>query len=205
MARKIQISQRKQAQQKRSEETISLITTAAAYILRKNGPQGFTARKVSEKAGVNIASFYQYFPNKEALLFRLAKMEWEASSSRLWPILSKKGPDHAIRFKHFVREFFFAEASESDLRKALRVASVGLNETPEYKNLISSANRVFSDFILDALGGKPSEDLRFNVEFIITLITSFAERTTDQRTTRAELEMQADVLGEMITSFFKIR
>ncbi len=58
MARKINIALKKKAKQQRAIATVDAIVEAATYILRRNGPAGFTANKVAEKAGVNIASFY---------------------------------------------------------------------------------------------------------------------------------------------------
>ena len=43
----------------------------AAYILSEDGLEGFTTNRVAERAGVNIASLYQYFPNKSAILEEL--------------------------------------------------------------------------------------------------------------------------------------
>ncbi|WP_158501527.1 TetR/AcrR family transcriptional regulator [Vitiosangium sp. GDMCC 1.1324] len=46
---------------------------AATYILSREGYAGLTTNKVAERAGVNIASLYQYFPSKEALLAELLR------------------------------------------------------------------------------------------------------------------------------------
>jgi AcrR family transcriptional regulator len=77
VGKKIDISPKKQAKQSRAVSTVAAICEAGTYILGHDGPRGFTANKVAERAGVNIASFYQYFPNKEALLFHITKMTWE--------------------------------------------------------------------------------------------------------------------------------
>jgi AcrR family transcriptional regulator len=59
---------RKVPRQVRAQRTVSFILDAAAYILAKHGLAGFTTNRVAERAGVNIASLYQYFPNKAAIL-----------------------------------------------------------------------------------------------------------------------------------------
>jgi AcrR family transcriptional regulator len=64
---------RKAPRQERSRATVECIMQAAAYILVKSGWQGFTTNAVAERAGVNIASLYQYFPNKEALVAELQR------------------------------------------------------------------------------------------------------------------------------------
>ena len=59
---------RKVPKQVRSQQTVQLILNAAAYILAERGLQGFTTNHIEARAGVNIASVYQYFPNKAAIL-----------------------------------------------------------------------------------------------------------------------------------------
>ncbi len=205
MKKNIDISLRKQAKQRRAIATVAVIVEAATYILRNDGPGGFTANKVAEKAGVNIASFYQYFPNKEALLFHIAQMNWEKQLARLSPILTQRGSDRAIKLRDFIREFFMIEAAEADLRNALRIASVDLKDTKEYQSLISKGIALTKRFIEEAVEVHDGENLDFNVNFIVLLVTSFAERTTDERTSGAKLIRQADLLSDMLIARFGIR
>jgi AcrR family transcriptional regulator len=65
------IQQRKSPRQERSRATVEAILQAAAYILVRQGYDAFTTNSVAERAGVNIASLYQYFPNKEAIFAEL--------------------------------------------------------------------------------------------------------------------------------------
>ena len=54
--------------QTRAQQTVEFILDAAAYILAERGLDGFTTNHIAERAGVNISSLYQYFPNKLAIL-----------------------------------------------------------------------------------------------------------------------------------------
>jgi AcrR family transcriptional regulator len=64
---------RKRPRQRRAIATVDAIVEAAAYILSKDGWEGFTTNRVAERAGVNIASLYQYFPGKEAIVAELQR------------------------------------------------------------------------------------------------------------------------------------
>jgi len=64
---------RKRPRQQRSQMTVDAITQAAAYILVKFGWERLTTNAVAERAGVNISSLYQYFPNKEAIVAELQR------------------------------------------------------------------------------------------------------------------------------------
>lgn len=78
------LSARKQPRQERSAATVEAIVQAATYILVKRGWAAFTTNAVAEKAGVNIASLYQYFPNKEAIVAELQRRHISEVQKR-WP------------------------------------------------------------------------------------------------------------------------
>ena len=68
---------RKTPSQERAKATVDAILEAGAYILVKDGWEKFTTNRVAERAGVNIASLYQYFPNKEAIAIELQRRHIE--------------------------------------------------------------------------------------------------------------------------------
>jgi AcrR family transcriptional regulator len=205
MARKLDISPKKLPTQRRAIATVEALIEAATYILTRQGVGDFTANKVAEKAGVNIASLYQYFPNKEALLFHIIKQTWTRQLNRLSPILVRPGPAHGEKLRDFLREFFLIEAAEADLRRALWAASIDLRETEEFKSLLSAGADLMKTFIAEAVRDEERGDLDFVVNFIVLLTTSFAERTTDAGTTGCELVRQADMLTEMLVRQFGIK
>ncbi|TXS94115.1 TetR/AcrR family transcriptional regulator [Parahaliea maris] len=59
---------RKRPRQSRSLHTMRAIQEACLKILDTEGADRLTTARIAEVAGVNIASLYQYFPNKEAIL-----------------------------------------------------------------------------------------------------------------------------------------
>ncbi len=69
---------RKLPQQPRAQATVEAILEAAARILDRDSVQDFTTNHVAELAGVGIGSFYQYFPNKAALVAALLDREHAA-------------------------------------------------------------------------------------------------------------------------------
>jgi|GEM_PF-3194802 len=59
---------RKAPKQKRAKDRIQSILNAAKNILTHEGYSEFSTNRVAKAADVNIASVYQYFPNKESLI-----------------------------------------------------------------------------------------------------------------------------------------
>lgn len=74
---------RKAPRQKRSQATVGFILDAARRILYEEGIEALTTRRVAEQSGVAIGSLYQYFPNREAILARLAEEEARRESQAL--------------------------------------------------------------------------------------------------------------------------
>jgi AcrR family transcriptional regulator len=73
--RRNRLEPRKWPAQSRSTATVNAVLEAAARILERHGFEGYTTNAVAERAGVSIGSFYQYFPNKDALTVALLERE----------------------------------------------------------------------------------------------------------------------------------
>ncbi|RYZ83700.1 MAG: TetR/AcrR family transcriptional regulator, partial [Proteobacteria bacterium] len=101
MAKLRRLSPRKEPTQERSKELCRSLLEAATYILKQEGAAGFTTNKVADRAGANIASLYQYYPNKEALLFHLIEHEWEKTYRVVFPILRDETQTRATRLRLF--------------------------------------------------------------------------------------------------------
>jgi AcrR family transcriptional regulator len=71
--RRTKLVPRKRPVQERSRATVDAIVQATAYILVRDGHSKLTTNRIAERAGVNVASLYQYFPNKEAILAELQR------------------------------------------------------------------------------------------------------------------------------------
>jgi AcrR family transcriptional regulator len=67
------LSLRKKPLQDRSRATVDALLAATADILVRHGYEKLTTNRVAERAGVNIASLYQFFPGKEALIAELRR------------------------------------------------------------------------------------------------------------------------------------
>lgn len=59
--------------QERSRATVTAIVDAGFLCLARDGLGNTTARAIADTAGVGIGSFYEYFPNKEAVFESMAQ------------------------------------------------------------------------------------------------------------------------------------
>src|SRR6187551_2421692 len=68
MRRPLDLAPRKLPTQARAKATYLAIVQAAARILERDGYENLTTNSVAELAGIGIASLYEYFPNKQAVV-----------------------------------------------------------------------------------------------------------------------------------------
>ncbi len=112
MAKK-KLTARKRPRQERSVATVEAILQAATYILTTRGWNAFTTNTVAKKAGVNISSLYQYFPNKEAIVAELQRRHAQEMRQR-WP-----EPSPSSSLEENVRLVLEAVVSEHRVNPAL--------------------------------------------------------------------------------------
>lgn len=78
---------RKKPQQPRARNTVKRILAATADIVEELGVDAITTNLIAERANVNIASLYQYFPNKEAIVTALLESYFQEISHTLNAVL----------------------------------------------------------------------------------------------------------------------
>jgi AcrR family transcriptional regulator len=118
MRRPAATTPRKRPRQERSRATVDAILQATAYILVREGYAALTTNRVAEKAGVNIASLYQYFPNKQALVTELQRRHVETTRARAVEIgAAHSGQSGSALVRAMVEAGIAAHAVEPELHR----------------------------------------------------------------------------------------
>jgi len=197
------LASRKQPRQARSAQLVDDVLEAAARVLRRVGARRFTTVRVAEEAGVSVGSLYQYFPNKEALLFRLQSDEWRDTGALLDEILHDPRREPLDRLRRAVRVFFRSELEEAELRVALDDAGALFRDAPEARAHMSLVTTRMLAFIDEALPGVPAKKRAFAADVVMTSMAAIGEKITEQRRTRAEVDAWAVVVAEMLCRFLE--
>jgi AcrR family transcriptional regulator len=92
-ARRARLSPRKSPRQERSRATVEAILQAATDILIRQGAGRLTTNRIAERAGVNIASLYQYFPGKHAILAELRRRHGAERRAAIRQVLIERRGD----------------------------------------------------------------------------------------------------------------
>ena len=71
---------RKTPIQARATVTVEAISEATIQILLSQGAERLTTTRVADRAGVSVGTLYQYFPNKQSLLFAVLEDHLEKAT-----------------------------------------------------------------------------------------------------------------------------
>ncbi len=79
----VALEPRKTPIQARSTATVEAITEATIQVLLRQGAQRLTTTRVAERAGVSVGTLYQYYPNKQSLLFAVLEHHMSNVAARV--------------------------------------------------------------------------------------------------------------------------
>ena len=199
------VSARKQPSQARSTRLVRDILQAAARVLVRDGAHRFTTARVAEAAGVSVGSLYQYFPNKEAILFGLQTEEWQQTMGQLRRILGDPRMAPLGRVRTAVRTFFQSECDEAAFRSALEEAAPLYREALESRAHVEEGRELMEGFMKELLPSAPTSDRAFAADLVGTLMSSVGKTISSQNRSRTEVDKIAEAVAEMLCAYLESR
>jgi len=116
---------RKTPVQARSTVTVAAISEATIQILLSPGTDRLTTTRVAERAGVSVGTLYQYYPNKQSLLFAVLEDHLDKVSAAVEAACARaRRKPLAEMVKHVIEAFVDAKMARTDISTALyRIAA----------------------------------------------------------------------------------
>ncbi len=195
------ISSRKEPRQARSAQLVSDILEAAVRVLTQDGARRFTTARVAERAGVSVGSLYQYFPNKEAILFRLQADEWKQTGGLLQTMLADRTLPPTERLRAIVRAFFRSEVEEAALRIALADAAPLYRDAPETEAHRKAGRRHVMLFMREALPRATPRERSAAADIMIMSMGAVGAQVSEEARPAAEVERLASAMGDMFAAY----
>ncbi|HEX4416716.1 MAG TPA: TetR family transcriptional regulator [Kofleriaceae bacterium] len=195
------IAPRRLPVQARSTQLVADILEAAIRVLRRDGAQRFTTIRVAEEAGVSVGSLYQYFPNKQAIIFRLQVDEWEQTGATLDALLGDTTRAPAERLRATIRAFFHSECDEAPLRLALDAAAPTYHDAPESRAGRQRSQRIVRAFVAAAAPHASARQRGFATELVFMTMTALGKQLSERNPTRAEVDTWADTVADMLSAY----
>jgi AcrR family transcriptional regulator len=159
--------------QRRSRDTFEALVEACTRLLPEQGYAGTTTNHIAERAGVGIASLYEYFPGKDAIVAQVA----ERMVQRVLARLAAGAP--AILDAPEVDAFrLWIELVYATVEREKQLVAVFLYQIPYTNRLepirtISATLLDFSQQVRRRSGGLVRSDLSdATLQLVINLVTS---------------------------------
>jgi len=173
---------RKTPVQARSTVTVEAISEGAIQVLLSHGVDRLTTTRVAERAGVSVGTLYQYYPNKQALLFAVL----EEHLDKVVAVLTRAceechGLELDVMVKTVVERFVDAKMERTDVSMALYRIAAELGGAKLVKSVGERSNRALEKMLATA----PGVDLE-DVKFVAWMMMASMAGTT-----RAVLEAGA--------------
>lgn len=111
---------RKTPVQERAAVTVEAIAEATVQVLLTHGSDRLTTTRVAERAGVAVGTLYQYFPNKQSLLFAVLKGHLKVVSDRVEAACERaKHEPLSEMIRQMVEAYVGVKMERSDISVAL--------------------------------------------------------------------------------------
>jgi AcrR family transcriptional regulator len=139
---------RKQPQQARSAATVDAIFDATIQVLLAEGLPRLTTIKVAERAGVSVGTLYQYFPQKQALLFAVLQRHLERIVNTMEAATASAHEAPLARMVKIVVAAF-VKAKTGNLDEALALYAVAAElDSRSYVRSVEARNRAALEAML---------------------------------------------------------
>ena len=173
---------RKTPVQARSAVTVEAISEATVQVLLSHGVDRLTTTRVAARAGVSVGTLYQYFPNKDALLFAVLESHLDKVAAVLTNACEQShGLPLAAMVKAVVEPFVDTKMARTDVSLALYRIAADLGGVKLVKSVGERSNRALETMLVTAADAE-FEDVKFAARMMMASMAG---------TTRAVLEAGA--------------
>jgi AcrR family transcriptional regulator len=200
--KKVRLEPRKIPQQTRSQQLVADILTAGIRVLEKYPATLFTTILVAKEAGISVGSFYQYFPDKGAILFAIQKREWEETLTALRSIINQPAVAPLAALESMMHQFFRTEWQERNLRQSLKITTSPYQTTPQFVEMQEMAFKEFRAFLARSFPMQ-KKATAFWASFLLNSMTALAEEATSRVSSEKDLQVWSRHCTDMMLGYFE--
>jgi AcrR family transcriptional regulator len=161
---------RKTPIQARSTVTVEAISEATIQVLLSQGADRLTTTRVAERAGVSVGTLYQYYPNKQSLLFAVLENHLSRVAIRVEAVCeSARHKPLAEMVKEMVEAFVEAKMERADISVALYRVSAEIGGFALVKK-VNQRSRKAVEAMLETASDTKSPPDKFSVDIMLSAI-----------------------------------
>ena len=147
----IALEPRKTPLQARATATVDTILEATVQVLLAVGADRLTTTRVAQRAGVSVGTLYQYFPNKQSLLFAVFAAHMETISSEIEAACHHaRSQPLAEMIKQVVETYIDTKMQRADISTALYKVSADLGGAAILKPAIQRMRKAVDSMLQTA-------------------------------------------------------
>lgn len=156
---------RKTPIQARSTVTVEAISEAAIQVLLSHSAERFTTTRVAERAGVSVGTLYQYYPNKQSLLFAVLEHHMNNVAARVKAACASAcHKPLAEMVREMVEAFVDAKMERADISVALYRVSADVGGPALIQRITHRSRRAIEAMLQTAPDAKsPPERLAIDI------------------------------------------
>jgi AcrR family transcriptional regulator len=130
-ASQTRLTARKTPRQARATVTLEAILEATIQVLVATGPTRLTTTRVAERAGVSVGTMYQYFPNKQALLYAVTERYLDIVADSLEQACRPQhGAPVGQMAETLVEAYWHAKVVRCKVTRAMHLVAAEVDTTP---------------------------------------------------------------------------
>ena len=192
---------RKTPVQARSTVTVEAISEATIQVLLSHGADRLTTTRVAQRAGVSVGTLYQYYPNKQSLLFAvmenhlnnvMASVEAACERAHQKPL--------AVMIKEMVEVFVDAKMERADISVALYQVSADVRR-PALLKRISQRSRKAVEAMLQTAPDTKSPPDKFAIDIMLSAMAGAMRSLLEARPSPATVRKAREQLVLLCQSY----
>lgn len=162
---------RKTPVQERAAVTVEAIAEATVQVLLTHGSDRLTTTRVAERAGVAVGTLYQYFPNKQSLLFAVLKAHLKVVSDRVEAACERaKHEPLSEMIRQMVEAYVGVKMERSDISVALYQIAPDVGGPALMKRVLQRLRKAV-EAMLETAPDMTSPPDKFAVEMMLAAIS----------------------------------
>jgi AcrR family transcriptional regulator len=192
---------RKTPIQARSTVTVEAISEAAIQVLLRDGAERLTTTRVAGRAGVSVGTLYQYYPNKQSLLFGVLEHHMNNVAARVEAACeSACHKPLAEMIRDMVEAFVDAKMERADISVALYRVSAGVGGPTLIKRIGQRSRKAVEAMLQTAPDTKSPPD-QFAIDIMLAAMAGAMRSLLEAGPTSATVRKSREQLVLLCQSY----
>jgi AcrR family transcriptional regulator len=180
---------------------VEAISEATIQVLLSHGEERLTTTRIAERAGVSVGTLYQYYPNKQSLLFAVLEHHMNNVAARVEAAcVSARHKRLAEMIKEMVEAFVDAKMERPDISVALYRVSADVGRATLTKRASQRLRKAVEAMLQTATDAKSPPD-KFAIDIMLAAMAGAMRSLLEAGPTSATVRKSREQLVLLCQSY----